>query len=108
MQYNAVNYHAIQSMWQLSVYKVQTYFRQFAKGTAQSTKSKLTSTFHLWYLYIIACHNITGFQPHKSMFGHEAPTACNGWLELAYSNDEYLTTKGSWNDKQHEFTVTAN
>ena len=52
--------------------------------------------------------NITGYQPYELMFGHKASTFCNACLGLAQYNDQYLQSKSTWVNKQHELILAAN
>ena len=42
------------------------------------------------------------------MFGCKAPTVCNTWLRLAKYNDQYLQSKSTWVNEQHEVILAAN
>ena len=50
----------------------------------------------------------TGYQPYELMFGHKAPTACNAWLGLAKYNDQFLQSKSTWVNEQHELILAVN
>ena len=62
----------------------------------------------LVFTYNATPHSITGYQPYKLMFGHEAPTVCDAWLGLAHYNDQASTNKCVWLNEQHELLVSAN
>ena len=53
-------------------------------------------------------HNTTGYQPYELMFGHKAPTMCDSWLGLANYNDNFLQSKCTWVNQQHELILAAN
>ena len=42
------------------------------------------------------------------MFGYQVPTVCDAWSWLARYNDESLTIRSSWINKQYEYIITAN
>ena len=42
------------------------------------------------------------------MFGCKAPTMCNSWLGLANYNDNFLQSKCTWVNQQHELILAAN
>ena len=60
------------------------------------------------FSYNVMPHNVTGYQPYELMFGHEAPTVCDAWLELAKYNDQYWQCKSAWVNLQHELILAAN
>ena len=53
-------------------------------------------------------HSVTGYQPYELMFGHKAPNVCNVWLGLAKYNDQYLQSKSTLENKQHELILAEN
>ena len=62
----------------------------------------------LVFAYNAMPHSVTGYQPYELMFGHKAPTVCNAWLGLAKYNDQYLQSKSTWVNEQHELILAAN
>ena len=60
------------------------------------------------FAYNAIPHSVTGYQPYELMFGHKAPTICNTWLGLAQYNDQYLQSKSTWVNKQHELILAVN
>ena len=62
----------------------------------------------LVFAYNAMPHSVTGCQPYELMFGCKAPTVCNAWLRLAQCNDQYLQSKSTWVNEQHEFILAAN
>ena len=42
------------------------------------------------------------------MFGHKTPTVCDAWLGLEKYNDQYLQSKSTWVNEQHELILAAN
>ena len=42
------------------------------------------------------------------MFGHKAPTMCDSWLGLANYNDNFLQSKCTWVNQQHELILAVN
>ena len=53
-------------------------------------------------------HDTTGYRPYEVMFGHKAPTMCDSWLGLANYNDNFLQSKCTWVNQQHELILAAN
>ena len=62
----------------------------------------------LVFAYNAMPHSVTGYQPYKLMFGSKAPTVCDAWLRLAQYNDQYLQSKGTWVNEQHELILAVN
>ena len=62
----------------------------------------------LVFAYNAMPHDTTGYQPYELMCGCKAPTMCNSWLRLAYYNDNFLQSKCTWVNQQHELILTAN
>ena len=62
----------------------------------------------LVFAYNAMLHSVTGYQPYELMFGHKAPTICDAWLGLAQYNDQYLQSKSTWVNEQHELILAAN
>ena len=62
----------------------------------------------LVFAYNATPHDTTGYQPYELMFGHKAPTMCNSWLRLANYNDNFLHSKCTWVNQQHELLLAAN
>ena len=62
----------------------------------------------LVFAYNAMPHSATGYQPYKLMFGHKAPTVCDGWPGLTQYNDQYLQGKSAWVKEQHELLLAAN
>ena len=62
----------------------------------------------LVFAYNAMPHSVTGYQPNELMFGHKAPTICNTWLGLAQYYDQYLQSKSTWVNEQHELILAAN
>ena len=53
-------------------------------------------------------HGTTGYQPYELMFGCKAPTMCDSWLGLGNYNDNFLQSKCTWVNQQHELILAAN
>ena len=62
----------------------------------------------LVFAYNAMPHDTTGYQPYELMFGHKAPTMCDSWLGLANYNDNFLQSKCTWVNQQHELILAAN
>ena len=62
----------------------------------------------LVFAYNAMPHDTTGYQPYELMFGHKAPTMCNSWLGLANYNDNFLQSKCTWVNQQHELILSVN
>ena len=62
----------------------------------------------LVFAYNAMSHSVTYYQPYELMLGHKAPTVCYAWLELAKYNDQYLQSKSTWVNEQHELILAAN
>ena len=62
----------------------------------------------LVFAYNAMPHDTTGYQPYELMFGHKAPTMCNSWLGLGNYNDNFLQSKCTWVNQQHELILAAN
>ena len=62
----------------------------------------------LVFAYNAMPYDTTGYQPYELMFGHKAPTMCNSWLGQANYNDNFLQSKCTWVNQQHELTLAAN
>ena len=62
----------------------------------------------LVFAYNAMPHDTTGYQPYELMFGCKAPTMCDSWLGLANYNDNYLQSKCTWVNQQHELIFAAN
>ena len=62
----------------------------------------------LIFTYHAMSQTTTGYQPYELMFGHGAPTICNGWLQLAIYNDNYLQSKFEWVSQQCKLILAAN
>ena len=62
----------------------------------------------LMFAYNAMPHSVTGYQPYKLMFGHKAPTVWDAWLGLAQYNDQYLQSKSTWVNEQHELILAVN
>ena len=61
----------------------------------------------LVFAYNVMPHSVTGYQPYELMFGHKAPTVCDAWLRLAQYNDQYLQSKSTWVNEQHELILVV-
>ena len=53
-------------------------------------------------------HDTTGYQPYELMFGCKAPTMCDSWLRLGNYNDNFLQSKCTWVNQQHELIHAVN
>ena len=62
----------------------------------------------LVFSYNATPHDTTGYQPYELMFGCKAPTMCNSWLRLGNYNDNFLQSKCTWVNQQHELILAAN
>ena len=62
----------------------------------------------LVFAYNATPYSVTGYQPCELMFGHKAPTICDAWLRLAQYNDQYLQSKSTWVNEQHELILAVN
>ena len=62
----------------------------------------------LVFAYNAMPHDTTGYQPYELMFGRKAPIMCNSWLGLANYNDNFLQSKCTWVNQQHELILAAN
>ena len=62
----------------------------------------------LMFAYNAMPHDTTGYQPYELMFGHKSPTRGNSWLRLANYNDNFLQSKCTWVNQQHELILAAN
>ena len=62
----------------------------------------------LVFAYSVTSHSITGYQPYHLMFSHKASNVCDAWLRLAKYNDQYLQTKSTWVNEQHELILAVN
>ena len=62
----------------------------------------------LVFAYNAMPHDTTGYQPYELMFGRKAPTMCDSWLGLANYNDNFLQSKYTWVNQQHELILAAN
>ena len=62
----------------------------------------------LVFAYNAMPHDTTGYQLYELMFGHKAPTMCDSWLRLANYNDNFLQSKCTWVNQQHELILAAN
>ena len=62
----------------------------------------------LVFAYNATPHDTTGYQPYELMIGHKAPTLCDSWLGLANYNDNFLQSKCTWMNQQHELILAAN
>ena len=62
----------------------------------------------LVFAYNAMPHDTTGYQPYELMFGHKAPTMCDSWLRLGNYNDNFLQSKCTWVNQQHELIHAAN
>ena len=62
----------------------------------------------LVYAYNSTPHASTGFQPYELMFGHKAPTPCNGWLGLAHYKTNSFKSKTVWLNQQLSAMMHAN
>ena len=62
----------------------------------------------LVFAYNAMPHDTTGYQPYELMFGRKAPTMCDSWLGLANYNDNFLQSKCTWVNQQHELILAAN
>ena len=62
----------------------------------------------LVFTYNATPHSITGYQPYKLMFGHNAPAICDAWLGLAHYYDQASTNKCACLNEQHELLMNAN
>ena len=62
----------------------------------------------LVFAYNAMPHDTTGYQPYELMFGCKAPTMCDSWLGLANCNDNFLQSKCTWVNQQHELILAAN
>ena len=58
--------------------------------------------------YNATLHDTTGYQPYELMFGHKPPTICDAWLGLGNYNDNFLQSKCTWVNQQHELILAAN
>ena len=62
----------------------------------------------LVFTYNATPHSITGFQPYKLMFGHEAPTPCDSWLGLNNYKPDSFKSKTAWLNGQFNAILYAN
>ena len=62
----------------------------------------------LVFAYNAMPHDTTGYQPYELMFGHKAPTMCHSWLGLANYSDNFLQSKCTWVNQQHELILAVN
>ena len=62
----------------------------------------------LVFAYNAMPHDTTGYQPYDLMFVHKAPTMCDSWLRLGNYNDNFLQSKCTWVNQQHELILAAN
>ena len=62
----------------------------------------------LVFAYNATAHSVTGYQPYELMFSCKAPTVCDAWLGLAKYNDQYLQSKSTWVNEQHELILAVN
>ena len=62
----------------------------------------------LVFTYNATLHDTTGYQPYELMFGCKAPTMCDSWLGLRNYNDNFLQSKCTWVNQQHEFILAVN
>ena len=60
------------------------------------------------FAYNAMPHSVTGYQPYELMFGHKAPTVCDTWLRTAQHHDQYLQSKSTWVNEQHELILAVN
>ena len=62
----------------------------------------------LVFTYNAMLLDTTDYQPYELMFGCKAPTMCNSWLGLANYNDNFLQSKCTWVNQQHELILAVN
>ena len=62
----------------------------------------------LVFAYNAMPHDTTGYQPYELMFGCKAPTMCNSWLGLGNYNDNFMQSKCTWVNQQHELIFAVN
>ena len=62
----------------------------------------------LVFTYNAVFLSITDYQPHKLMFGHNAPSVCDAWLGSAHYNHNASTNKCAWLNEQHELLMSVN
>ena len=62
----------------------------------------------LVFAYNATPHDTTAYQPYELMFGHKAPTMCDSWLGLANYNDNFLQSKCTCVNQQHELILAVN
>ena len=61
----------------------------------------------LVFAYNAMPHDTTGYQPYELMFGHKAPTMCDSWLGLANYYNNFLQSKCTWVNQQHELILAV-
>ena len=62
----------------------------------------------LVFVYNAMPHDTTGYQPYELMFGCKAPIMCDSWLGLGNYNDNFLQSKCTWVNQQHELILAVN
>ena len=62
----------------------------------------------LVFAYNAMPHDTTGYEPYEFMFGCKAPIMCDSWLGLANYNDNFLQSKCTWVNQQHELILAVN
>ena len=62
----------------------------------------------LVFVYNAMPHDTAGYQPYELMFGHKAPTMYDSWLRLGNYNDNFLQSKCTWVNQQHELILAVN
>ena len=61
----------------------------------------------LVFAYNAMPHSITGYMAYQLMFGHKSPNVCDACLWLAKYNDQYLQSKTTWVNEQHDHTLAV-
>ena len=82
-------------------------------GLLKSLPKEQKSNWPLHLLLLVLAynamlHDTTGYQSYELMFGCKTPTMCNSWLGPGNYNDNFLQSKCTWVNQQHELILAAN